>query len=104
MRISDWSSDVCSSDLRLSGVVEFDSLRLAIGLGRLARVALHQDDLVLLHHPAALPWIPRERAGEPLAADIRRPGNARVVDHCARDREIEFIPPRLHPLRLASKR
>src|SRR3546814_7107035 len=70
MRISDWSSDVCSSDLaarprgldlhargddlldlvdvriafedghreRLSGVVEFDSLRLAIGLGRLARV------------------------------------------------------------------
>src|SRR3546814_21147297 len=96
MRISDWSSDVCSSDLaarprgldlhargddlldlvdvriafedghreRLSGVVEFDSLRLAIGLGRLARVALHQDDLVLLHHPAALPWIPRERAGE----------------------------------------
>src|SRR3546814_4969757 len=75
MRISDWSSDVCSSDL-----------------------------LVLLHHPAALPWIPRERAGEPLAADIGRAGNARVVDHCARDREIEFIHPRLHALRIGLQR
>src|SRR3546814_2012237 len=42
-----------------------------------------------LFRSAALPWIPRERAGEPLAADIGRAGNARVVDHCARDRRSE---------------
>src|SRR3546814_12418775 len=57
-----------------------------------------------LFRSAALPWIPRERAGEPLAADIGRAGNARVVDHCARDREIEFIHPRLHALRIGLQR
>src|SRR3546814_11597568 len=40
MRISDWSSDVCSSDLRLSAIVPSCSLRITLAVEQCASVLI----------------------------------------------------------------
>src|SRR3546814_15112545 len=46
MRISDWSSDVCSSDLRMQ-ITRRDARRFAIALAAARHVDIEQMDLVI---------------------------------------------------------
>src|SRR3546814_18980622 len=85
MLISDWSSDVCSSNLDLHRVIEIVRVR-AVGAegSKLIGVAIDvpvvrcaQVDLV------------RDRAGRELAADARLPGFVVVVARVVRSRSEE---------------
>src|SRR3546814_10369098 len=87
MRISDWSSDVCSSDLQIAGGVGEDRLE---GLRRRRQLpALQEGHAVLRHQDAA-----RRQAGLRLAVEAlaeqhlaRAKGIGRVDDGNVRSEE-----------------
>src|SRR3546814_5024073 len=53
MRISDWSPDVCSSDLRVAGRARGVALRLRAGARRAQFVELRGADVLVLHQQFA---------------------------------------------------
>src|SRR3546814_14902343 len=66
MRISDWSSDVCSSDLRMTGVATTEKTRAATLIQtrhRVPETPLHEDQILVYQVPIPEPlrWLePRE--------------------------------------------
>src|SRR3546814_10502730 len=60
MRISDWSSDVCSSDLSLAAAVHGGATRRESVLAGLEAIAASGGADVVLIHDAARPFIPGE--------------------------------------------
>src|SRR3546814_3847977 len=81
MRISDWSSDVCSSDLELMIVDHIgaadrgdDSLREAFGVARRGNIVEHDGEFVAAEPPACHPALhqplePRRDLREQFVAD-----------------------------------
>src|SRR3546814_1238981 len=75
MRISDWSSDVCSSDLAAGGVMRPAGDRCSAKGGSPAKARRGVTD----RHPRAGwdPWtLPQERAGSRSSLGARRPARA----------------------------
>src|SRR3546814_11533929 len=58
MRISDWSSDVCSSDLPFFGIFGIDDMRLVGTIGRHIAPGIEQIAVaVALEHAAEIPAV-----------------------------------------------
>src|SRR3546814_18724369 len=68
MRISDWSSDVCSSDLSLAAAVHGGATRRESVLAGLEAIAASGGADVVLIHDAARPFIPGEMVARLLQA------------------------------------
>src|SRR3546814_6964521 len=101
MRISDWSSDVCSSDLRPAAqIVRSDRARRSVGFGAAATIVgdpvrMTGTRLSVFPLPGALPF-----PGAHLPLHIFEPRyKAMVSDAMARDRRTGMIQPGRGPLR-----
>src|SRR3546814_9399360 len=90
MRISDWSSDLCSSDLQPVGdaiavrLHRLDEHRLAARKGHRQRGVERRGDRVAVQPPAALPVIAAEAhvaRGDRQVGGGRRPGKAGHMVH-----------------------
>src|SRR3546814_21079750 len=89
MRISDWSSDVCSSDLKLHG----PPVEQSLGLHRAATVATaflaHDGDVAAAHLPAASSWIgccgASQRSGKDLLKSLAGDARVKINQLAARD-------------------
>src|SRR3546814_2041977 len=69
MRISDWSSDVCSSDLRKSSIKE-----------RKARQDHHEDEDGGNHHPRSITLVRHRRCGCSVLSPCRHGGERRNAE------------------------
>src|SRR3546814_13946926 len=90
MRISDWSSDVCSSDLRLQGLLARKGKKLAHQVGGAVGVLLDLHDVG--ERLVARPVAQQQQVGK---ADHRRQQVVEVVGDAAGE-----LADRLHLLRL----
>src|SRR3546814_10205797 len=90
MRISDWSSDVCSSDLPAAAVdLAADRTRRAAAVRRPAPGLLRARGLRPVQRPDPRPRLPRERHAFAAASAARRPAGpqARLRGAVARSEE-----------------
>src|SRR3546814_21068283 len=85
MRISDWSSDVCSSDLELDRAIELGARAITVGAHSIAGRELYDEDLWSLYarmaeaglplfvhpYPFALVGAPRTRFDGPRSEERR---------------------------------
>src|SRR3546814_20059831 len=107
MRISDWSSDVCSSDLKEIGGDKFDGVKSRVieAVGAVATPEAKQafDELGWGNHPELIRLVNRlidytpqdkgERpAGDGGAASSPRPEERRVGKECGRTCRVRWSP------------
>src|SRR3546814_12147306 len=78
MRISDWSSDVCSSDLRMQ-ITRRDARRFAIALAAARHVDIEQMDLVIACDTRAIAVVDAARG---MDARFTRSDERRVGKEC----------------------
>src|SRR3546814_18981702 len=90
MRISDWSSDVCSSDL-LAGGLAMGALSLMLLQSRVAQIVLRITLSAIFAHPLS-PFSITERSGAPCGSRPRTPGTSRRRAGNAHAHGVRILP------------
>src|SRR3546814_19337293 len=104
MRISDWSSDVCSSDLKRHGATGVENYRDELGMlpealsNYLLRLGWGHGDEEIISREDAVKWFDLDHVGRsPSRFDLKKLENlnGHYIREASNDRLAELVAPRL---------